>query len=1224
MAGLRRDPGISHNIGSAQTSDTKQESKQHERTHKTHLPFWLGRNALILFLLIFVGCAASLIGLNHFISSRDGIPLTISSSSYSWTYGPTAILVVILSLWRRVDYFYKSAQPWRELWKGPALAEKSILLDYISPIQAMSALTAWKHRHYAVVATIVSFLLLKFVILISTTLFVLVPSFHLEPSDITYSNAFQAAKAWDSGGYFPSPGFAYMNADRSLLAGGSSASVWTYLASLTDGTTGESRFRPPGNMVTQQFAPMVTGSNLTLLEAPIDVFVPKVTCEDAVLSSTPLDSGLVGEANDNRTQVFNFVSPTCSSGGGWENPCSARHGVTTPSDVYRTCESQPRSYIIHRLNCTDPFNATNYVGDERHWPQDIESYDIRYAIAATHFEAKIDPPDSRVVQSMNVINSSAIICKINYGIASVNATYNLFTNEVIFKEDVQQAATRLLSNLSSIAVAEMTMDNLAVAAQSLVVSEKLPTKKPQTSTPPNAPDALFQLMYSKLGSPADIDVFYQGHVLKNTTIAAFEGLLTEFSRQSMIVDAATQASATGTVSVRKLYMRSASLWIMVAVFLLLVVLCLLLAVTARRSLWLSAMSGSMAGQAAVLANSLSLQALLKDSGHCREKDLKQKLKSSQITAIADPDRGVVLEAQQVTSLSSEVPHAGPSQRKMHEWSPLFGRLPVFILTLVLPLFCIGTLELLYQLSSKNQGLVNIDNSGSSALLYIIRIASTLVVFGIATIFNSLDFTIATFAPYSNLHSGSVRADRSILFNLLAISPFLVLIKCLRHRQFGAAASNISSLLAGFLTIIVSGLWVLTDSKVAGPATASVRNWDISWLNDSSNDGGAGVLLNIIRHGSLLNPNKIWQDVVLPEVTLLSDDGAGLSGLSDANYTFSVVSLEPLLNCTQVPQQHIVVEITSHREEVGQMGNFINVQDTRISVHPPNIPIECSERVALGSANLTYDTTINTLGSRWIGQYFDLYNTTAGRVSTACPSVGIVFGQVEGVNAAARNLTALLCTQEIKEIDNLILAVGQKYGEYMRHVINLNFRAGSESVDGDLVSAAGELSSSSTTTLSPTVTISGASSREVNRLAIDKTSKLILQILLAAMAILGLIGYTSTKMSGLLPRNPCSIASTMGFLADSQLCDRGSGIIPQGSELRSDHELGELFDGWVFSLGWWNTGNTVDSAVATAQPHDNPQGTHPDAKLMMTSVSAQRRGANRFGVDVGRAMGYRED
>jgi hypothetical protein len=169
--------------------------------------------------------------------------------------------------------------------------------------------------------------------------------------------------------------------------------------------------------------------------------------------------------------------------------------------------------------------------------------------------------------------------------------------------------------------------------------------------------------------------------------------------------------------------------------------------------------------------------------------------------------------------------------------------------------------------------------------------------------NNLDFTIVPFAPYSSLRSGSVSAERSILFHLLSVNPFLVLFKALQHGQLGTAASNAATLIAGFLAIIVSGLWVPMDSRVVEqPTTVSVDSWDLAWLAGPTNDGGAGVGLNLIRHGGAVTPVTIWKDLVVPRISLPLHDT--YDAYREVSSTFDVLALQPVLNCTVLPQEAI--------------------------------------------------------------------------------------------------------------------------------------------------------------------------------------------------------------------------------------------------------------------------------------------------------------------------------
>lgn len=70
------------------------------------------------------------------------------------------MLVVVGTLWKQVDHHSKMLMPWRELQQGPASAQKTMLLDYISPILPTALIAAIKNRHWAVVMSIAGHLLI--------------------------------------------------------------------------------------------------------------------------------------------------------------------------------------------------------------------------------------------------------------------------------------------------------------------------------------------------------------------------------------------------------------------------------------------------------------------------------------------------------------------------------------------------------------------------------------------------------------------------------------------------------------------------------------------------------------------------------------------------------------------------------------------------------------------------------------------------------------------------------------------------------------------------------------------------------------------------------------------------------------------------------------------------------------------------------------------------------
>lgn len=1213
---------------------------------KARQPFWLSRAALAVFFLVFILCATSLIVLNSVITSRNGLSLTISSSSYSWTYGPTAVLIVVLSFWRRIDYYNKVREPWRELLAGPSPSKNSLLLDYITNFQVISITHAAKRRHFLIVASIAGFFLLKFIILISTALFVATETDSETVLKVQVENTFTSVVAWNTyDNYDPN-----RNQPNSSLFGTelvgiqSESSIWAYLSRLNNVSNGRTDWKLPDDLVTQWFALTTDASNVTRVEHPVDIFIPHVSCEDATLLAR--DSTKEGHGTEWRN--YTFTSETCAYGGILVNPCEGERFGNVADSINSSgpCEANPQIYSSFRVNCSRSLETLIYDPNTRsEWPKDLEPFDIRYAISVADFKSTTQKSGNESeVTDMELIKSSAIICKVGYGITTANATLDPLTGNASLPTTALDGKLRLVGNLSSIALGEMLWTNLQRTSEALIVDKKVPTLKPlgsEAGSPPRAADALFQLMYAQLDRPEDLNAFYETNILKKAAISVLKGIAREFARESLLRYERVWNPAKGWVTENRLHVRPAALWTMVACFFLLCIMCLsLFFLVPRQFRWIPAMSGSLAGSAAILAQSPDLKAVLTGSSHLTTKELENKLTGLQFSATKKSNGDLEV---QVASSSESVRDVSPatSKEEEHSWTPLPTHLAMLIPTFLAPLIAIGILELLHHLLQRESHFVRI-NGDSTTLSYIVRISSTLVIFGIATMINNLDSTIVVFAPFSNLQSGSTRPDQGILFHLLSVNPFLVMFKSLQRHQFGPAASNGATLIAGFLTIIVSGLWLpVTTLIVDHPSTAAVDNWDLGWFSSPTSDGGAGVALNLVRYGGSKTPAGIWKELVVPEISP-SDNSVGTR--SGANYTYSVMAVEPFLDCTAIPQESILTE--NLNEEVNDELEAKRVIGTSVTVQPPGIDPQCSTSSIGGYANLTFGLELRISGETYVGKYYDLPQSTAGQVSTDCPSIGMLFGTVQRYGGAIDStLTALICSQTIRQmpvrvtysgnpglgnIDKvqkqgdyrmvhngtkahtlgfklggflnesllpfprsttyqsrydsffdhivhrpdghprntlegvknewlLIRTVKEDYSEYLRHVIHRNMRAGSQSSAVNLLSATNDSSAESFQS-----TTTGLYSAEITHLIIDPTSKLILQILLATMTVLSFIGFLLVKIRGVLPRDPCSIGSTMALLADSQLCDTGAGILPEDAQRMDDSELVKVFDGWVFS------------------------------------------------------------
>ena len=95
-------------------------------------PLWLRSVPLLAISAGFTSLAVVSIILLHYSTVHSGFAL-ISTNHYFWTYGLTAVLVIVVAVWRQVDYHCKALAPWRALQQGNARAADSLLLDYVSP-----------------------------------------------------------------------------------------------------------------------------------------------------------------------------------------------------------------------------------------------------------------------------------------------------------------------------------------------------------------------------------------------------------------------------------------------------------------------------------------------------------------------------------------------------------------------------------------------------------------------------------------------------------------------------------------------------------------------------------------------------------------------------------------------------------------------------------------------------------------------------------------------------------------------------------------------------------------------------------------------------------------------------------------------------------------------------------------------------------------------------------
>ncbi|EHY52670.1 hypothetical protein ABEF92_004002 [Exophiala dermatitidis] len=151
-------------------------------------------------------------------------------------------------------------------------------------------------------------------------------------------------------------------------------------------------------------------------------------------------------------------------------------------------------------------------------------------------------------------------------------------------------------------------------------------------------------------------------------------------------------------------------------------------------------------------------------------------------------------------------------------------------------------------------------------------------------------------------------------------------------------------------------------------------------------------------------------------------------------------------------------------------------------------------------------------------------TTASYPSLSDP-VDIYFQAI--LNGTDRHDPASLVGKDNRTA--LLDAINRFYRIYMAQVISINMRTplNKSSASSRQFQRRQDTGTMTSSSISTTITRS--------RLVQDRASKLALQTLLGATAVLSCAAWLTTKMRHVLPCNPCSLAGSMSLLAGSDLC-----------------------------------------------------------------------------------------
>ncbi|KAI1741388.1 hypothetical protein F4680DRAFT_416646 [Xylaria scruposa] len=521
------------------------------------------------------------------------------------------------------------------------------------------------------------------------------------------------------------------------------------------------------------------------------------------------------------------------------------------------------------------------------------------------------------------------------------------------------------------------------------------------------------------------DALFDASLLQSRVEKHIAGVSHQITRRLFLTPDDTASSGSIHYTVQKLYIRAASLWTMVG--LLATVSCLVVIIIAyNKPSTAPQCPATIAATAYTLSRSHDLNKLLGGLSAMRLSEIRKALTNYDFITVRDRAGVTRIEAVVVTGQKTSNPTSwlqrkwNPKRRKQPadlkpkrkgDWMPFSARGYAISLTILLPTVAIVVLEILWYLSENNERFV-IVSSDSSIDAYIIRFGSTATVLAISTLFNALDFAIATMSSFSVLAAGNANPERTIFFTIIGDLPPVALYKEIRHRHLGAALSLIASTIGKILTVVVSGLWFDAAIGIPQEIAAEVRSgWNIESAHTIPNSNTIAYF-DELQHGRPDESTLIWDNIVLPEIgnpqpSITSDLRNGVKNRT-LQYSITLSAIRPYLKCTILPQSAIEV----HDAE--------NTRPTEFRV-TALLPAGCGSP----SDTISFSAALPTLPSggweTWVSRLSDLdvRSSSNNSPSEGCPSIGAIFGTYEHHNPLLqpqRNITAVLCTQYLQSVE----------------------------------------------------------------------------------------------------------------------------------------------------------------------------------------------------------------
>ncbi|KAI0444000.1 hypothetical protein F4803DRAFT_561206 [Xylaria telfairii] len=980
---------------------------------------WLQTNVLASFIVLFIALFLVTIILYHFSEQNYGLSAEDAARQYGWRYGPTAFLTVVLSLWVQVDYSIKILTPWQEMRQGQTTADRSVLLEYISPFMMTVIWRSVKQRHWVVTASILGILLIQLATIFSTGLFV------LEPTILNQAGVPVTIKST-----FDGTDFRLTNTSSTI---GTSPTI-LYYGTQVHGLTPQPGVDVSRGLVVPDFAPLagipvINGTNYT---STVQGAQASLDCEYIPVLNNATKASLPWRSILSTFFVLNVTTPSCNI-----------------SDII--VGQGPDHNIYHQPNATQAYQG--YFGDYLCDPSinyemfelpDPSNTTVEHRIVMTLVDLRFSMRDPlRSGPAYFYLNNLTVaVCKAGYTMGDYDVTYmdGLDGQSKPWTANKVSTSSSEIPGFSSVqlgAAVQSSLDQtyLGTGGQDWVLSEQVPS--------------FYQILSATNGN-VSIGHFMEPQRLIDSATEVFNGIAAQLIHRHMMKPSNTTSSGSLLYQEDRLWVRGLSVGFMGAAFILLAGVSAILLFFRPWNV-VPSDPGSIGATALILAESSTLRRLLSGLGAARIHQIRDKLSPYSFRSVILPGPRTtftVVPTEHGQLIADQEAPSGNSSQSEHWWVPSAVKWWFQSIAIVLPLILIAVLEVIQRLSDQHNGFVGLGSNGFAVTHAFSTYVPAVIAFIVASMFASMQLAVCILAPWMALHRGSAPASRSLFLNLTnRLAPYRMFLAC-RNGNLGEILIMMATFLAAWLPILVSGLYITVPAATSQPITFTQSDvFDFKLNNLFYEDNLAGTIAGLIAFDDLPYPTWTYGDLAFNTLEAKNAPESKISGI-EVPFVAKLQATRPSLDCTVVPQ-HLMMPNWDSRSS-----DYTRVPDDRVALNLTSvIPWMCQQRrgnitnlpwfqgfalpkdgrpIYFGDASvlswsdvLFGNRAINTDSNRpgavtytpqavanWVGGY-------------GCPSFAVTLGRGSAVSKVSKNsttydfdidVTSIICSQRMEVVD----------------------------------------------------------------------------------------------------------------------------------------------------------------------------------------------------------------